>query len=46
MFIIEETGGKAHGLAVPHYLTFVIGGVIVMYVVTEILKSEATKHRR
>lgn len=46
MFIIEETGGKAQGLIVPHYLTFVIGGVIVMYVVTEILKSEASKHRK
>jgi hypothetical protein len=45
MFAIEELGGRTRGFLVPHYLTFVVGGVTVMYVVTEILKSEAGKRR-
>lgn len=44
MFLIEEFGGSG-APHVPHYLTFVIGGVVVMYAVTELLKAEAKKHR-
>lgn len=40
MLLIEIFGGAEHGYHVPNHVAFVVGSVLVIYFITEYLKSE------
>lgn len=44
-YAIEQVGGGRAGLAVPHDLPLVVWSVIIIYIITEFLKSEFHRHR-
>lgn len=46
MLIIEIFGGAEQGYRVPEDMAFVVGGVFIIYVVTQYLKSEFRRKAR
>lgn len=43
LFLIEVLGGGANGYQVPRQLPYIAGSVAIIYLVTEVLKSEFRK---